>query len=809
MVIKCKMCGGDVRFNPGDTIGICDHCGCSSTIPRVDEEQKLNRYNRANHFRRQNEFDKAIAAYERILEEDDTDAEAHWGAVLSRYGIEYVEDPGSGRRIPTCHRVQVASILADGDYLAAIRNAPDAQSRALYEEQAKEIAEIQKRILQISQNEKPYDVFICYKEADENGNRTKDSTIAQEIYYELTEQGYKVFFSRITLEDKLGQEYEPYIFAALNSARVMLVIGTKPEYFESVWVKNEWSRYLALVKEDRKRLLIPCYRDMDAYELPEELGNLQSQDMSRIGFIQDLIRGIRKTIDAGKSMEEPGAREAGGFTPTGGGNIQALLERAYLSLEDEEFDKADELCEAALNLDARNASAYLGKLMADLKVTHPEKLEQEEEPFDSNPQYKKVMRFADEELKAALQEYNETIRARNNSAREAEQADREFAEAIRAYCTADQVIQSETQKMQKISQAIGDTKAKLERLDMELSQAGGLFSLSRRKELEQKIDRQTRRLDDLKQKQADIQSAIRDAYARIPKKPDWQEKAYRTAGIYYENHLIKKAAAEYVLIADYRDVPEIIRNDTRLEEAVNALLPARGEMVAQEVKKSGELFRQAEQEANVIVGLHKTQDWIQRLTTVGNVVEFGSYYRDNNRDKDPIEWIVIAASENSVQLVARYGIETRRFQGDWCTAEWEKSSLRQWLNEEWFQDVFSDEEQKAVEITTVDNGPDQGVPGWHGVNGVTTQDRVFLLSFAEVSRLLAAEEKICRATEYAKGRGAFVRRGDLGIWWLRSPGRNGNNEAYINTDGTCHEYDAMNAGVMVRPSIRIRLDRLK
>ena len=119
MIIKCKMCGGDILFNPGDTYGRCDSCDSVCTIPKVDDEGKLNRYNRANHFRRQCEFDKAVTAYEKILEQDETDAEAHWGAVISRFGIEYVEDPATGKRIPTCHRVQMTSILADADYKAA------------------------------------------------------------------------------------------------------------------------------------------------------------------------------------------------------------------------------------------------------------------------------------------------------------------------------------------------------------------------------------------------------------------------------------------------------------------------------------------------------------------------------------------------------------------------------------------------------------------------------------------------------------------------------------------------------------------
>ncbi|MGN1019073.1 MAG: TIR domain-containing protein [Aristaeellaceae bacterium] len=371
MIIKCKMCGGDIEFTPGATYGTCEYCGSISTIPQAEDETKLNRYNRANHFRRQCEFDKALAAYEKLLEQDDADAEAHWGAVISRYGIEYVEDPATGRRVPTCHRVQVASILADADYLAAVENAPDAESRRLYETQAAEIAEIQKGILAISANEKPYDVFICYKETDESGQRTRDSQWAQEVYYGLTEQGYKVFFSRITLEDKLGQQYEPYIFAALNSAKVMVVIGSRPEHFNAVWVKNEWSRFLALMAKDRKRLLIPCYRGMDPYDLPEELSALQSQDMSKIGFMQDLLRGIRKVLDAEKKPEQPQVivqQAAPAAAPGADANLTALLKRGDMALADGEWKKADEFFEKALNLNAEVPEAYMGKFLAGNKA---------------------------------------------------------------------------------------------------------------------------------------------------------------------------------------------------------------------------------------------------------------------------------------------------------------------------------------------------------------------------------------------------------------------------------------------------------
>ena len=364
-IIKCKMCGGDIEISADKTFGTCEYCGSTMTLPKVDDEQRAAAFNRGNHFRRSGEFDKALAVYERIVAEDDNDAEAHWCCALCRFGIEYVEDPATYEWLPTCHRASFDSFLEDVDYLAAVEHS-DGITRRQYQKDAAKIAEVQRGILATSQNEQPFDVFLCYKETGEDGQRTRDSLMAQEVYYELTEQGYRVFFARITLEDKAGAEYEPYIFAALNSAKVMVVIGTKPEHFNAVWVKNEWSRFLSMMKKDRSKLLLPCYRDMDPYDLPEALSVLQSYDMSKIGFMQDLIRGVKKVIDAGKPQEaaKETVKETVVVHNEGGSNVQALLDRGQMALEDGEWSKADEFFEQVLNQDARCGAAYLGKFLA-------------------------------------------------------------------------------------------------------------------------------------------------------------------------------------------------------------------------------------------------------------------------------------------------------------------------------------------------------------------------------------------------------------------------------------------------------------
>jgi uncharacterized repeat protein (TIGR02543 family) len=400
------MCGGSLEVNAGESVVTCEYCGTQQTLPKLDDEKRTNMYDRANHFRRNNEFDKAMAIYDQILNEDKTDAEAYWSIVLCRYGIEYVEDSSSHRRIPTVNRAQYTSILADEDYKSALANA-DTYQKSIYEVEAKAIDEIQKGILFISSKEEPFDVFICYKETDNNGRRTPDSVLAQELYYGLKNEGFKVFFARITLEDKLGSAYEPYIFAALNSAKVMVVLGTKPEFFNAVWVKNEWNRYLALIKQGQKKMLIPAYKDMDPYDLPEEFSHLQAQDMSKLGFMQDLIRGIKKI--AGKEKKEPVKETVIVNQINQDHDISPMLKRAFLFLEDGDFDSADEYAEKILDIDPECSDAYIIKLLIDLKLRSASQIISYATPIDRNPNYIKALRFAKGDARNKIEGYNQAI----------------------------------------------------------------------------------------------------------------------------------------------------------------------------------------------------------------------------------------------------------------------------------------------------------------------------------------------------------------------------------------------------------------
>ena len=390
-VIKCKMCGGDLELIEGSSVAVCEYCGSQQTVPAADNEKKLTLFARANRLRLACEFDKAAGVYESIVADFPTEAEAYWGLVLCRYGIEYVDDPATGKKIPTCHRSSFDSVMEDSDFEQALENA-DAVARRVYRDEAKSIEELRRGIVEVSGKEPPYDIFICYKETAEDGQRTVDSVIAQDVYDALTEKGYRVFFSRISLEDKLGTEYEPYIFAALHSAKIMLAFGTDYEYYNAVWVKNEWSRYLQLMTKDKSKHLIPCYKGIDAYDMPKEFAKLQAQDMGKVGAMQDLLRGVDKIMGKGAGAAPAPTAVNAPVNAT----VDSLLDRAWMFLEDEDYQKAHEYFERVLDIDPRNSRAYLGNVLATLHLPSVAALDTVIVRLDTFKDFDRAMCFANE-----------------------------------------------------------------------------------------------------------------------------------------------------------------------------------------------------------------------------------------------------------------------------------------------------------------------------------------------------------------------------------------------------------------------------
>ena len=768
---KCKMCGGDLIIEQGSTVAECEYCGSKQTLPKLDDDRRANLYDRANHFRRNNEFDKAAGIYEQILNEDTTDAEAYWSLVLCQYGIEYVEDPATHKRVPTVNRAQFTSIFDDDNYKSAIQYA-DGYQRELYEKEAKTINDIQKGILAISQKEEPFDVFICYKETDANGRRTMDSVLANDLYHQLTQEGFKVFFSRITLEDKLGTAYEPYIFAALNSAKVMVVLGTKPEYFNAIWVKNEWSRYLALVKQSGgKKVLIPAYRDMDPYDLPEEFSHLQAQDMSKLGFMQDLIRGIKKIA---KADEPKAASRETVVVNSGNANANPLLRRAFMFLEDGEWAKADDFCERVLNLDPENAQAYLGKLMAELHVRRQEDLPNCKQPFDRSNNFRNAVRFGDKALKDEL---NGCITH------------------IAEICRKDSIYANARSQMTR--NAVGGYKAAIKTFS----------TISGWKDADEQINACQRKIEEIKAKEeADrLERERKEEADRLERERQAEQKRIAAEKAAKKRKKIIAITTPIVVacIAFLIVLTTVIIPSSKYNSAISLI--EEGKYVEAYEALIDLNYKDSAAKAKEIHGQYKAEKL--KTAKVGDYVVFGSYEQDNNTSngKEDIEWLVLAKEGDQVLVISRYALDCIPYNRSSTSVTWETCSLRKWLNGTFLNAAFSESERAMIPSVTV--SADEN-PSYSTSPGNSTTDQVFLLSITEVNKYFSSNSaRQCQGTAYCYAQGA--QKGDNGNcwWWLRSPGYDSYGAASVRRKGSVNDdgYGVDDISIAVRPALWIDL----
>ena len=843
------MCGGTIEFNPGDTVGVCDSCGTKQTLPTTNDEIITNLHNRANTLRLKCEFDKAEEIYNKILEKNPDDAEAHWGIILCKYGIEYVEDPKTYNRVPTCHRTSFDAILADEDYKAALANGDGAQ-RELYEEEAKKIDRIQKDILSIVHNEKPFDVFICYKETDENGNRTQDSVIANDIYHQLTQEGFKVFYAAITLEDKVGQEYEPYIFAALNSAKVMLVVGSKPEYFTAVWVKNEWSRFLKLIKTDRSKLLIPCYRNMDAYELPEEFAHLQAQDMSKIGFINDLVRGIRK-VAADTDSQEKTVRESVAVN-SGNANEESLLKRAFMFLEDGDWSAADEYCEKVLDIDPENARAYLGKLMAECRACRLEDLQNCRQPFDGSGNYNKILRFAEPKLIETLKGYIAHINERNENARltgiynravsamnEANsengyKAAAEIFKTVPGFKDADSLVEKcldnaeICRKDALYNSACSNMTGNIIR-NYE-SAIRMLESISGWKDADEQIYACQKKVEELKAKEeAERLEAERKAeehriaVEKAKKKAKKVFIAIASAAcvcavflILLKTVIIPKQkynqAMELISSGDYDSAYELLEELGKSEDIASNKYDRAikyidsGDYKAAYMLLDGLSYKDsAEKLLRIKPQYYK---FLLKNSKVGDIVYFGTYEQDNDTSngKEDIEWLVLAKKGNRILVISDKALDRQPYNSSRTRVTWETCTLRKWLNNDFINAAFSAEERAKIPTVTVSADKN---PSYSTSPGNNTTDKVFLLSITEVNKYFSSDSAWqCRGTAYCYAQGAYKAGNGNCWWWLRSPGYTQSSAANVYDGGDVNEIgnNVFLDNNAVRPAMWISID---
>ena len=149
-----------------------------------------------------------------------------------------------------------------------------------------------------------YDIFISYKHTDGNGAVTRDYEMAKRLFCILSDMGYSVFFSSMSLETLGSSRYKADIDAALDTAHAMVVVLSKAEYANSQWVQYEWDSfyndYLSGTRKDAN--LFTLTSDVNIYELPRTLRNVQNFAYS--DNLYDICNFIKNALPNIKNQTE-------------------------------------------------------------------------------------------------------------------------------------------------------------------------------------------------------------------------------------------------------------------------------------------------------------------------------------------------------------------------------------------------------------------------------------------------------------------------------------------------------------------------
>ena len=203
---------------------------------------------------------------------------------------------------------------------------------------------------------------------------------------------------------------------------------------------------------------------------------------------------------------------------------------------------------------------------------------------------------------------------------------------------------------------------------------------------------------------------------------------------------------------------------------------------------------------------------------INGTIKFGHYLKSSPFTTwEPIEWQIIKLEEDRLLLWSKNVIDQRPYHINMTNVTWETSTIRSWLNglgashneagidyttDNFLTKAFTAQELSQIITVTNQNPNNPNYTSTQGGNA--TQDRVFLLSYAEkrTTGIVLAD-----ATEYAANAGVFTNSahyGKLGVYWLRTPGATNQSAMVITLTSQESMYDVTSTSAGIRPAVWIK-----
>ncbi len=225
--------------------------------------------------------------------------------------------------------------------------------------------------------------------------------------------------------------------------------------------------------------------------------------------------------------------------------------------------------------------------------------------------------------------------------------------------------------------------------------------------------------------------------------------------------------------------------------------------------------------------------YIEASYEVGSYVKIGRYPQYGGDAPEPIEWLVLDNDGKQALLLSRFGLDSKPFHHEKVDISWRDCDLRKWLNSDFLDTAFTDDERNWIAESNTGNAKDE------------TLDKVFCLSLSEANKYFGNvtenmgckekwhsdieeadwwvnRERSCPPTSYAishgavQGKNVCKKKGQIKtpewwidncLFWLRSPGARDNRATYVTFSGAAGESGApVTAAIFaVRPAMRVKV----
>ena len=206
-----------------------------------------------------------------------------------------------------------------------------------------------------------------------------------------------------------------------------------------------------------------------------------------------------------------------------------------------------------------------------------------------------------------------------------------------------------------------------------------------------------------------------------------------------------------------------------------------------------------------------TTNWTRnvQILETESIGKYANYKLDDNVD---IDWFILGRDGDKALVTTKYGIDAKPFDNKNVSTTWANSSIRDWLNHDFYDTAFTDYEKQYILKTNV---PNRSNSQYNTDSGADTEDKIFLLSEEEVKTyFIDLDTRKARSTTYARkveGSEVYFNLTEVSSnYWLRTMGEDQTKATYVNELGsTVFAGDAITSMKnAVRPAMWVDINRI-